>query len=330
LSYTLRIFSMLYLFAWMVFGTFRTSGLDYNAYLNEFNDPESVVSTYEVGYVALINAIRPFGSFWIILLLANATFLVSNLKAIGRVLSWPQAMVFMFYLTYVGLFLICGSPRRLIAYALISYCIFVLVFQPEKFRQHPLRHIVITGIAASFHITALVFTPIILAYSLGAKLYKSGWRILFTLCVLAFVGSALYFIGTFDYITVKIGYYIYYASMEQEYLSEVPSVTVGLIKRFIAISLIWFGTRKTPEERRPMIDLCFIEILIYGVLGSISPVLAMASSYFSVAYLIPALRYRRPKEALSQRGLIFMIAGAIYFLPTSIGLIRILGHEYIN
>ena len=324
----LRCLSMLFLLAWMVLGTFRSSGLDYVTYLKEFIDPVNNLTSYEVGYVALMSAVRPLGGFWIVLLIANTTFFVAHLKVTARIVSWPQAAVFMFYLSYVGLFLIYGSPRRLIAFALISHCLFVLAFQREKFRAHPWRHAVITGVAASFHVSALVFVPVLVAYTYGLSLFSSARRILLIVGAMAVVGGALYAGGAIDYIDTKIGYYLFYAAAEQEYLDEVPSVTSGLIKRFLAISLIWYGMRQAPGQRRPLLDLCLIEAFLYGALGSLSPVLAVVSSYFSVAYLIPALRFRRANEALSLRGLMFMTAAALYFVPTALGLIRLFGHEY--
>lgn len=323
-----RYLSLLYLLAWMVLGTFRSSGLDYATYLEEFLDPVNNPTSYEVGYITLIEAVRQLGGFWIVLLIANATFLVAHLRVATRIVTWPQAVVFMFYLSYVGLFLIYGSPRRLIAIALISYCLLVLVFQREKFRANPWRYAVITGIAVSFHVSALVFVPVLVAYTYGMSLFRSTWRIPLILGVMAVVGWVLYAAGAINYIVIKIGYYLFNAASEQAYLDEVPSVTSGLIKRFIAISLLWYGTRKLPEQRGPLLDLCLIEAFLYGTLGSLSPVLAVVSSYFSVAYLIPVLRYRRANETLSFRGLIFMTAGAIYFLPTVLGLIRLFGHAY--
>lgn len=323
-----RFISLIFLLAWMALGTFRSSGLDYATYLKEFNDPINNLTSYEVGYLTLMKAVRPLGGFWIVLLIANTTFFIAHLKAAARVVSWPQAAVFMFYLSYVGLFLIFGSPRRLIAFALISYSLFVLAFTREQFRSHPWRHAVITGLAASFHVSALVFVPVLVAYTYGMSLFRSARRILLILCATVVAGGTLYAAGAVDYVIVKIGYYLFDAALEQEYLEEVPSVTSGLIKRFIAISLVWCGTRQTPGQRRPLLDLCLIEAFLYGALGSLSPVLAVVSSYFSVAYLIPALHFRRVNEALSPRALMFLTAGALYFLPTALGLIRLFGHEY--
>lgn len=329
MNLVLRSISLIYLLAWLALGTFRSAGLDYDAYLQEFIDPINNLKSFEVGYVALIQTVGHIGGFWIILLLANLTLLAADLKGITRVVTWYQAVAFTFYLSYVGLFLIYGSPRRLIAFSLISYCLFVLAFHRKKFQMHPWRHAVIAAFAASFHVSALIFIPVLVAYAFGSSLYRSPGRILLILCVMTILGAALYSSGTVDYILIKISYYLFDAVAEQEYLQEVPSVTSGLIKRFIAISLIWFGTSTLPEHRRAVMELCLIEAFIYGTLGSLSPVLAVVSSYFSSAYLIPALLYRRPNDELSLRGLFFLTASAVYFLPTAFGLIRLFGNEYI-
>jgi len=324
----LPLFNLLYFLTWMVLGTFRSSGLDYDTYLQEFIDPVNNLKSYEIGYVALIQALHHLDSFWIVLLIANVVFFSAHRKVIARTVSWPQAAIFIFYMSYVGLFLIYGSPRRLIAFSLIAFCLFVLALEREKFHAHPLRYAVITGIAASFHISALVFLPVLLAYAYGVSIFTRPLRLLLLLGVIAAVGYAMYTAGAVNYIFIKIAYYRFNAGEEQEYLNQVPSVTSGLIKRFIALSLIWYGTRKKPAQSSPLLGLCFIEAFLYGALGSLSSVLAVVSSYFSVAYLLPAICCRRANEALSVRALMFLTASAIYFLPTALGLIRIFGHEY--
>jgi hypothetical protein len=323
-----RIVCLLYLLGWITLGTLRSSGLDYSSYLEEFVDPVHNKINYEIGYLELLEVVRPLGGFWIVLLIANTTFLVTHLRAILRIVSWPQAVVFMFYLSYVGLFLIYGSPRRLIAFSLITYCIFVLTLNPEKFRMHFWRHALITGIAASFHVSAIIFVPVLIAYTYGLSLFKSVWRILLIAGVSAVIGRTLYTAGAVEYMVSKTYYYVYIASSEQGYLDEVPNVISGLIKRFVAIFLVWYGTVSTPEQRRPLLDLCVIETALYGAFGSLSPVLAVASTYFSAAFLVPCLLFRGANEVLSPRGLLFLSAGASYFLPTALGLLRLFGHEY--
>ncbi len=325
-----RAVTFMLLFVLLTAATMRTTGLDYPVYAAEFLDPVNNLSSHEVGYVALITAVGTFTGFWLVLLVSNLVFFVCHRPLLHRTRTPVQCVALIFYLSYVGLFLIYGSPRRLIAYSIVAYVVQKIVFDPSALKRRPLRHLAFVAAAAAFHASAFVFLPVVIAYAYGRSLLHSR-RKLGTLVLAALVVSGvLYASGVVDYLLVKIAYYAFDAASEQEYLEDVPSVTSGLLKRVVALALLWWGTRGSPHLRRPIFDFCFMEAMLYGTLGSVSPVLAVVSSYFSLGYLLPLITIRSPGEMISRRNLAFVAATAIYYLPTSIGLIRQFGSFYVS
>lgn len=314
----------------LVAATLRTTGLDYPVYLAEFLDPVDSLSSKEVGYVALITLVGHVAGFWLVLLVSNATFLACHLTALARTRTVAQSTAFMMYLVYVGLFLIYGSPRRLIAFSLVACTILAITFRPQSTKNRVPRYAALVAIACAFHASALVFVPFLIAYAYGRSLFSSG-RKLIGLMILAAIGTALlYYAGVFDYLAMKLVYYAVDAASEQAYLEEVPSVTSGLLKRFVALSLLWLGTRHAPQIRRPSLDFCVIEATLYGALGAVSPVLAVTASYFAIGYLLPILSVRLRPGKVTLSSLALLGGAAAYYLPTSIGLVRLFGNFYVS
>jgi hypothetical protein len=317
------------LFILMVAATVRTTGLDYPVYLNEFLDPVNSLSSGEVGYVLLIKTVGLFFGFWFVLLLANAVFLLSHMKLLARLLSVAHALVFLFYVSYLGLFLIYGSPRRLIAYSLVTMVILAITFDPSEVKQKLWKYMLIVGCAAAFHVSAIVFFPVLVVFGQLNRTAASGWQTaaLILAGVLGLYG--LYAAGGVDYITTKILYYALEAAGEQAYLEDVPSVTTGLLKRAVAIGLIWFGTRGFPASRNPAMVFCLIEIVVYGSLGVFSPVLSVVATYFAIGYVLPIMNMQSPAWSVSPRRLALIAGAAVYFIPTSVGLLRLFGDFYV-
>jgi hypothetical protein len=326
----IRFFLFATLISLIIVASARTSGLDYQVYLSEFIDPVNDLTSYEVGYVALIKFVAQISGFWLVLLICNSIFFGSHRVCLNQTRSIEQAFAFLVYLIFISLFLVYGSPRRLVAYSLISYIITVIVFQPKYVRKRALRHIILFAIACTFHMSALIFTPFLFAYTFGMDLSR-GRALLTTIILTMFVGLLLYGAGAFEYLTYKLTYYAVDAAADPAgYLSEVPSVTSGALKRLAALSLLWFGTRHSPQMRRPVLDFCIIETVLYVLLGTISPVLAVAANYFSISYLLPVLLVQNRSGAITTTRLIFLFAAMIYYIPTSIGLINLLGDFYVS
>lgn len=327
----IRVITTVLLCTFLFVASFRSTGLDYEVYLSEFLDPVNSLSSREVGYVALIKLAGKIAGFWVVLLFSNSIFFFGHLKTYTRTTTFVQFGAFVLYVTYVGLFLIYGSPRRLIAYSIITYLILAMVLEPQKTMQRIGLYFFLVAIASSFHASALVFFPFLIVYGYGRSLLRKRLRIIWLFILIVGCCGFLYISGVFNYLVEKITYYSLYAASEQVYLEDVPSVESGLMKRFVAIALILFGTRNSPHIRRPAIDFCLIEILLYGSLGSLSPVLAVISSYFAVGYLLPSLQLNTRKDALTLNfnSLILMTGAAIFYLPTIVGLIKLFGDFYV-
>lgn len=325
-----RAITLALLLVLLVAATLRTTGLDYPVYLAEYLDPVGSLSSQEVGYVALITLAGSIAGFWLVLLVSNMTFLVGHLTVLARTRTVVQSIAFLMYLAYIGLFLIYGSPRRLIAYSLVACIILAITFQPQLTKGRLPRYATLVAVACTFHASALVFVPVLVAYAYGRSLFTSV-RKLIGFAVLAAVGAwLLYVTGVFDYLGTKLVYYAVDAAAEQTYLADVPSVTSGLLKRLVALSLLWFGSQHAQQIRRPALDFCVIETVLYGALGSVSPVLAVASSYFAIGYLLPILLVRSRPGTVTIGSLALLGAVAVYYLPTSIGLVKLFGDFYVS
>lgn len=325
-----RAITMALLSLLLVAATFRSTGLDYAVYLAEFLDPVNSLSSREVGYVALITLAGQITGFWLVLLVSNATFLVSHLNVYARTRTAAQCAAFLMYLTYIGLFLIYGSPRRLIAYSIVASLVLAMALEPQQTMRRIGRYGLLAAVACAFHASALVFIPFLVAYAYGRSLLGNGRRFVGLLFLIAGSCGFIYVTGLFDYLIEKIIYYSLDAAAEQAYLEEVPSVSSGLMKRFVALALLWFGTRNSPHIRRPALDFCVIETVLYGALGSVSPVLAVAASYFAIGYLLPSLQLRTRKGGLTLSSLTLMTGAAIYYVPTSVGLVKLFGDFYVS
>ena len=325
-----RAITMALLSLLLVAATFRSTGLDYAVYLAEFLDPVNSLSSREVGYVALIMLTGQLAGFWLVLLVSNATFLVSHLKVYARTRTLAQCAAFLMYLTYIGLFLIYGSPRRLIAYSIVACLVLAMALEPQQTMRRIGHYGLLAAAACFFHASALVFIPFLVVYAYGRSLLSSGRRLMGLLLLIAGASSFLYVSGAFDYLVEKITYYSLDAAAEQAYLEEVPSVASGLMKRIVALALLWFGTRNSPHIRRPALDFCVIESVLYGALGSFSPVLAVAASYFAISYLLPSLQLRTRQGNLTLNSLTLMTSAAVYYVPTSVGLVKLFGDFYVS
>ena len=315
----------------LVAATFRNTGLDYPVYLAEFLDPINDLSSREVGYVTLITLVGQFSGFWLVLMICNVTFLCCHLSVLARTRTLAQSLSFLIYLSFVGLFLIYGSPRRLVAFSIITFIILNTAFNPEYAKRRFHLHACLVIVAFAFHASALVYFPILIAYAYGRALFIDIKNLAI---IVLFVSVGVWFLydsGTVDYLTYKLMYYAVDAATEPNgYLEDVPSVTSGLIKRFFSLCLLWAGTRHQPKIRRPAIDLCLIETALYGILASFSPVLAVAATYFSIGYLIPGLLIRTGSGATTFSGLLLLCSAAVYYVPTVIGLIRLFGSIYVE
>lgn len=314
----------------LVAATFRSTGLDYGVYLAEFLDPVNSLSSHEIGYVALIMLVGQIAGFWLVLLVSNATFLFSHLKVYAETRTVAQFAAFLMYISYVGLFLIYGSPRRLIAYSIVSYVILEMAYEPHKSLRSIGRNSLLTASACAFHASAVVFIPVLVAYGYGRSQLSRSRRLFGLLVMIAGVCSFIYISGAFDYLVDKILYYSLYASTEQAYLKDVPSVASGLMKRFVALMFLWHGSQDSPNIRRPALDFCVIETVLYVALGSVSPVLAVVASYFAIGYLLPSLQLQTRNGMLTMNSLTLMSGAAIYYVPTSYGLIKLFGDFYVS
>lgn len=309
------------IFALVIFA-FRESGLDYQAYLMEFNDPLNHHVSNELGYKILIKNINPLFDFWFLLLICNISFYIAHRKIINCMYEPIQVAVFLIYFLNLTVFLILGSPRRLIANSIVVYIIY-----HEFTRGAKNRNYYFSMFSSLFHTSSIVILPVI--YLLRKRI--SEWFSLKTIFSLILGLIIMFFMlhvsGILDLIRMKIEYYLVYSVKEQKYLSEVPSVTSGFAKRSISLFLMWLAIRKWYNAEF-VLKLGFVELLSYTLLGSLSPVLAVVATYFSVCYLLPFTmpRYRRCNYSTK---LILFLSVSIYFVPTIIGLIRMFGDFYV-
>lgn len=306
----------------LVFFSFRESGLDYHAYMYEFYDPINNSASSELGYKLLIRLINPYFDFWLLLLICNIFFYIAHRKIINCLYEPIQVLVFLIYFLNLVVFLILGSPRRLVANSIVIYIIYNELVKGGKNRNYCLA-----VLASLFHTSAIVIIPVI--YFLRKKITQ--WLSLVTIIKLIFgffsVVVVLYFSGILDLIFLKIEYYLVYSIKEQEYLKEVPSVTSGFAKRSVSFFLMWIAIRNWYNASF-ILKLCFVELFSYTLLGYFSPVLAVVATYFSICYILPFTmsEYRRCNYSTK---LILFLSVSVYFVPTIVGLIRMFGDFYV-
>jgi hypothetical protein len=303
----------------------RTSGLDYQSYFQEYNDQSLSVSG-EIGYrllISLLSAIAPFSA---LLAIANITFFISHRPIWKEARNLVAGTCLLSYVIYIGVFLLMGSPRRLIAYSVVTPIIIATA------QQRPLsyRSLLRIFLGATFHTSALI-TLLYLLVGKGIKQlwYGLTWKRAFL--ILAFMSAfavVAFFTGLYDFIFAKFYYYIVYAGSEQEYLTEVPSVFSGIAKRAVVVSLLLFGVwRHKGNVSIIGFRLILIETLLYVVGSLISPVIAVVSSYFVVGYLLVALEVANGR-ATYLRKFGAMTGCMFFFLPTAIGLINMFPSEF--
>lgn len=303
----------------------RTSGLDYQSYFQEYNDQTLSVSG-EVGYRLLISLLSAIAPFSVLLAIANVTFFISHRPIWKEARNLVAGTCLLSYVIYIGVFLLMGSPRRLIAYSVVTPIIIAIV------RQQPVsyRSFLRIFLAATFHTSALITLLYILVGKSINQLWRSlTWKRFFL--ILAFIAAfaiVAFFSGLYDFIFAKFYYYIVYAGNEQEYLADVPSVFSGVAKRAIVVTLLLFGVWRHKGHASIIgFRLIFIETLLYVMGSLISPVIAVISSYFVVGYLLVALEVANSR-ATYLRKFSAMTGCIFFFLPTAIGLVNMFPSEF--
>lgn len=303
----------------------RSHGLDYQSYLEEYNDPSVSVSS-ELGYRALINTLRVVAPFSLLLAIANLIFFISHRPVWKEARNVISVVCIIAYLIYIGTFLLMGSPRRLIAYSVVVPIIIMTV----RGATPKIHFWVRLALAATFHTSALIAIAYFGAGKTVAELksaitWKRAALFLVGLVVAVFV---TFYSGFYNFIFEKIYYYVVYAGEEQDYLGDVPSVFSGVAKRAIVLSFLVFGAwRSHGNASRVGFRLIAMEALFYISGSLISPVIAVISSYFVIGYLLVALEvanscstYLRKCSAL--------VGCMFFFLPTAIGLIKLFPNAF--
>jgi hypothetical protein len=325
---SLRIGNFLFLtavFVLVLTCALRTSGLDYQSYFQEYNDQTLSVSG-EIGYRLLISLLSAIAPFSVLLAIANITFFISHRPIWKEARNLVAGTCLLSYVIYIGVFLLMGSPRRLIAYSVVTPIIIATIRrQPLSFRSF-LR----IFLGAAFHTSALIT----LLYLLVGKSVKQLWlgltwkRGFLIVGFIAAFAVVAFFTGLYDFIFAKFYYYIVYAGDEQEYLTEVPSILSGVIKRAVVVSLLLFGAWRNKGNASVIgFRLILIEALLYVMGSLISPVIAVVSSYFVVGYLLVALEVANSR-ATYLRKFGAMTGCVFFFLPTAIGLINMFPNEF--
>jgi hypothetical protein len=279
-----------------------------------------------LGYRLLISLLSSIAPFSALLAIANLTFFVSHRPIWKEARNWVAGACLLSYVIYIGVFLLMGSPRRLIAYSIVTPIVIVIV------RQQPLsyRSLLRLFIGATFHTSALIT----LLYFVVAKSLKDLWaslswkRVLLILAFMAAFAVVALFSGLYDFIFGKIYYYIVYAGEEQEYLAEVPSVFSGIAKRTIVVSLLLFGGwRQWGSASVIGFRLILVETFLYIIGSLISPVIAVVSSYFVIGYLLIALEAANSRTVYLRK-CSAMMGCIFFFLPTAIGLVNLFPDEF--
>ncbi|WP_147746119.1 EpsG family protein [Aeromonas veronii] len=319
----LYIFHCIMLVVLTVFA-FRTGGLDYVAYYLEFLEPEKYAVSNEVGYRFLIISLHGVFGFWFVLLLANLLFYFSHRKFIRHFIFFDKAFVFFVYFIYLSLFLILGSPRRLIAYSFV----FVVLYTVFNTNRISFKTYIYPFLASFFHVSAIIIVPVVIFFRYNFKSYFKARSLLYLIFLFSFIALFLYQFGIVDYILLKIKYYQVYALKEQEYLNDVPSVYSGLLKRMVVILLFYFSIRKWVKGKA-IIKLCAMEVSLYFFLGLISPVLSVVATYLSSVYIFPFICPEYNNSSFFKRcSLVF--GAVVYYLPTIVGLIKLFGDVYVG
>lgn len=305
----------------LLFFSFRSGGLDFDAYYYEFLDPVNNSVSSEIGYKFLLNLINPYFNFWFLLLCCNLVFYITHFNILNKYQSIDKAIIFLIYFVYLSLFLILGSPRRLIAYSIVAFVIYNVVIGRQGW-----IYFFLSILASLFHASSLILFPI-LVLSHYVR-FSNNIKSIFVICfIFSFFCLFLYFSGVLDYIFVKFEYYKEYANEEQAYLSKVPSVWSGFGKRFIVIACYYFFIKNWVNSGK-ILFFMVTEISIYLLLGLVSPVLAVAATYFSIVYILPFICHEYDDQRLSHKLILGFIA-FFYYFPTIYGLINLFGELYV-
>lgn len=308
----------------LIIFAFRSGGLDYEAYYLEFIDPINNSVSNEIGYKLLIASMHNVADFWAVLLLANIFVYISHRKFINNFLTIDKAFVFFVYFSYLSLFLIWGSPRRLIAYSLF----FAILYDTFRFNRISLKIYIYPVLAVLFHVSSIIVIPVIIFFRYKVKDYLKIEFFVSVFFLLMLLGYTLYLFGVVDYIFLKLEYYRLYALEEQEYLSEVPSVYAGIMKRLLVIFLYTLCISKW-DRGMAIIKLCYMEASLYFFLGLFSPVLSVVATYLSAAYLFPFTCLEYQRASLLKK--MMLISGvSAYYIPTIVGLIKLFGDVYVG
>ena len=322
-----QIASLVYsivVFGILVIISFRTIGLDYQSYLREYNDPSIVVSA-EVGYRTLIYALSFFAPFTALLALANITFFISHRDIWKAAINPSSVLCISAYVAYIGIFLLLGSPRRLIAYSLVTPII-ISIATGKKPGLSSLWRVLL---AATFHTSAIIAVTYYFTSTTIPKLFDvKPKRALALTLLLAATAAISAYAGLIDFIAGKIYYYAVYSASEQDYISEVPSIWAGLIKRAVVISLLLCSVSPRKSHFIQVgYRIITIDVILYTAGSLISPVIAVVSSYFVIGYLLVAI-HATILNTNQYRKLCSLMACAIFFLPTAYGLVRIFPKEF--
>lgn len=308
----------------MTLFSFRTGGLDYRAYYLEFIDPINNSVSSEVGYKFLVVVLHEIVDFWFLLLIANVFIYASHMDFIKHFLTFDKVFAFLVYFSYLSLFLILGSPRRLIAYSFV----FTIIYNVFYYNRINARTYIYPFLASLFHVSAIIIVPVVFYFRYNLKAYFKASSLLYLVFVLSFIGFFLYQVGIVDYILLKIQYYQVYALKEQEYLNDVPSVYSGLLKRMVVILLFYLSIRKWAKGKA-IIKLCVMEVSLYFFLGLISPVLSVVATYLSSVYIFPFICPEYNSSSFFKRCSL-VLGAVVYYLPTIIGLIKLFGDAYVG
>ena len=287
------VMAILVLILVTVITEFRSNGLDWVAYQQEYYG-QAETGSFEQGYVILVRLTRIANHFNVLLQIVGMIFVACHVRIARRVRTPLAFIAFCGYYSYVWAFYLMGSPRRTVALSLVALSMSYLLQRTPKVR----RAMIIVVLAPLFHLSSVVAIPFCLYQGLRnrrggeSKIIPRAIVKLAVAMVVMLLGMVVFLPAVMDYAVTKVIYYVDIAPLEQDYLKDVPSIWLGGAKRIILFVFLWICYRRIVKifprlkaRLRLAMALIVAENMIY-VLGSlVSPVIGFAANFYLLGYV---------------------------------------------
>jgi hypothetical protein len=258
------------------------TGTDWIPYYDDYTN-HGIRDDFEFGYQVLVKVISEFGIHYSLFLLFCSLISIGIVSfTCFRIIGFSSLALLIFYSYYfLGSFL--GAERRQFAIALCFLAILYII------KNKPLLFVCTILIAASFHISALIF---LLAYPIyylkGKGLFiasLSSFFLIMSILVFGFSNSIIFIfeklnLGIFSY---KI---ITYATSGSAFGEA--SLGIGFAKRIILIIFL-FSAKNRFKSTHPylgLLNIYMFSFIIYTLFMITVPMLSVMTIYFSIAEML--------------------------------------------